>query len=191
MKRRFCTSWQYEVYRLEWNEKILPKIPWLVCKSYPSLEEFFAWWRGWFGNSFLGSGNALKWTLYYYWSFCINFNVARFFKYASARPRTNFHKTLVIIVTSPMLKSSFRCSGSRIDISIMKSVANHQGEWFLIYDHHDLSYLDIENFFLKNMIFCVDFSWKLAFKNSLKEILKEIGKENEIKKKFIEFRFLI
>ena len=56
----------------------------------------------------------------------------------------------------------------------MKSVREHQCERFLIYDHDDLSNLDIEINFLKKIIFCVDFSWKLASKKRLKEILKEI-----------------
>ena len=60
----------------------------------------------------------------------------------------------------------------------MKSVSEHQCERFLIYDHDDLSNLDIEINFLKKIIFQVDLSWKLASKKRLKEILKEIGKEN-------------
>ena len=88
-----------------------------------------------------------------------------------------------------MLKSSFRCSGSKINISIMKSVSDHQCKWFLICDHYNLSNLDIEINFLKNIIFCVDFSWKLASKNSVKEIPKEIGKENEFSKFFHRIPF--
>ena len=78
-----------------------------------------------------------------------------------------------------MSKSSFRCSGFQIEISIMKSVSEHQCERFLIYDHYDLSNLDIEINFSKKIIFSMDLSSKLASKKRLKEILKEIGKENE------------
>ena len=102
------------------------------------------------------------------------------------------HKTLVIILWVGMSKSSFRCSGSQIEISIMKSVSEDQCEWLLIYNHDDLTYLDIEINSLKKIIFQLDLSWKLASKKRLKEILKEIGKENEFWKKFfIEFDFLI
>ena len=91
-----------------------------------------------------------------------------------------------------MSKSSFLCSGSKIKISILKSVRDHQFEQLLIYNHDDLSNLDIKINFLKKIIFCEDLSWKMASKKRLKEILKEIGKENEISKKiFIEFHFLI
>ena len=85
----------------------------------------------------------------------------------------------VTILTSLMLKSSFRCSGSQIDISIMKSVSEHQCERFLIYDHDDLSNLDIEINFLKKIVFQEEISSNKASKKRLKEILKEIGKENE------------
>ena len=61
----------------------------------------------------------------------------------------------------------------------MKSVSEHQCERFLIYDHDDLSNLDIEINFLKKIIFQVDLSFKLASKKRLKEILKEISKKNE------------
>ena len=74
----------------------------------------------------------------------------------------------------------------------MKSVSEDQCEWLLIYNHDDLTYLDIEINSLKKIIFQLDLSWKLASKKRLKEILKEIGKENEFWKKFfIEFDFLI
>ena len=61
----------------------------------------------------------------------------------------------------------------------MKSVSEDQCECFLIYDHDDLTHLDIEINFLKKIIFQQDLSSKLASKKRLKEILKEIGKENE------------
>ena len=74
----------------------------------------------------------------------------------------------------------------------MKSVSEDQCEWLLIYNHDDLTYLDIEINSLKKIIFQLDLSWKLASKKRLKEILKEIGKENEFWKKFfIEFDFVI
>ena len=75
----------------------------------------------------------------------------------------------------------------------MKSVLEDQWEWLLIYNHDDLSDLHIEINFSKKIIFVVDLSWKLASKKRLKEILKEIGKENEFwkKKNFIEFDFFI
>ena len=89
-------------------------------------------------------------------------------------------------------KTRFRCSGSQIEISIMKSVWEHQCEWLLIYNHDDLSDLHIEINFSKKIIFLVDLSSKLASKKRLEEILKESGKENEFWKKiFIEFDFLI
>ena len=74
---------------------------------------------------------------------------------------------------------SFRCSGSQIEISIMKSVSEDQCECFLIYDHDNLTHLDIEINVLKKIVFEQDLSSKLASKKRLKEILKEIGKENE------------
>ena len=74
----------------------------------------------------------------------------------------------------------------------MKSVRDHPGEQLLIYNHDDLTNLDIEINFLKKIIFCEDLRWKMASKKRLKEILKEIGKENENSKFFlIEFDFLI
>ena len=74
----------------------------------------------------------------------------------------------------------------------MKSVSEDQCKRLLIYDHDDLTYLDIEINFLKKIVFSVDLSSNLASKKRLKEILKEIGKENEIWKCFfIEFDFLI
>ena len=87
---------------------------------------------------------------------------------------------LVIKFEGSMLKSSFLYSGSQIEISIMKSVREHQCERFLIYNHDDLNNLDIEINFLKKIIFCENLTWKMASKKRLKEILKEIGKENEI-----------
>ena len=81
---------------------------------------------------------------------------------------------------------------SQIEIFIMKSVSEDECEWLLIYNHDDLKYLDIEINSLKKIIFQLDLSWKLASKKRLKEILKEIGKENEFWKIFfIEFDFLI
>jgi len=82
----------------------------------------------------------------------------------------NLHRMFVIILVSLMLKSSSRYSGSQIE--------------FLIYDHDDLSDLHIEIIFLKEIVFQEDFSITLASKKRLKEILKEIGKENEIWKFF-------
>ena len=41
-----------------------------------------------------------------------------------------------------------------------------------------MSDLHIEINFLKKIIFQLDLSWRLACKKRLKEILKEIGKEN-------------
>ena len=73
----------------------------------------------------------------------------------------------------------------------MKSVREHQCERFLIYDHDDLSNLDIEINFLKKIIFREDLSWKLASKKRLEEILKEIGKEHEISIFLIALDFLI
>ena len=87
------------------------------------------------------------------------------------------HKTLVRIRVTLIANFSFRCSGSQIEISIMKSVSEDQCECFLIYDHDDLTHLDIEINFLKKIIFQQDLSSKLASKKRLKEILKEIGKE--------------
>ena len=40
-----------------------------------------------------------------------------------------------------------RCSGSQIEIPSMKSVSEDQFECFLIYDHDDLTHLDIEIIF--------------------------------------------
>ena len=77
-------------------------------------------------------------------------------------------------------QARFRCSGSQIEISIMKSVWEHQCKWLLIYNHDDLSDLHIEINFSKKIIFLVDLSSKLASKKRLKEILKEIGNKNEI-----------
>ena len=97
---------------------------------------------------------------------------------------------MVTILPMLVAKSSFRCSGSQIEISIMKSVSEDQCKRLLIYNHDDLTYLDIEINSLKKIIFQLDLSWKLASKKRLKEILKEIGKENEFWKKiFIEFDF--
>ena len=79
-------------------------------------------------------------------------------------------------------------SGSQIEISIMKSVSEHQCEWFLIYDHDDLSNLDIEINFLKKIVFQEEISSNKASKKRLKEILKKIGKENEFWKKFHRIR---
>ena len=73
----------------------------------------------------------------------------------------------------------------------MKSVSEDQCEWLLIYNHDDLSDLHIEINSLKKIIFQLDLSWKLASKKRLKEILKEIGKENENSFFFIEFDFFI
>ena len=70
----------------------------------------------------------------------------------------------------------------------MKSVREHQCEWLLIYNHDDLSDLDIEINFLKKIVFRRNSSWKLASKKRLKEILKEIGKENEFWKNFHRIR---
>ena len=42
----------------------------------------------------------------------------------------------------------------------MKSVREHQCERFLIYNHDDLTNLDIEINFVKKIIFCEDLSWK-------------------------------
>ena len=76
----------------------------------------------------------------------------------------------VTILTSVILKSSFRCSGSQIEISIMKSVSEHQCERFLIYDHDDLSNLNIEINFLKKIVcgynFSAEFLNKLCIKNA-------------------------
>ena len=75
---------------------------------------------------------------------------------------------------------------------VMKSVSEDQCEWLLIYDHDGLSDLHIEINFLKKNHFQMDLSWKLASKKCLKEILKEIGKENEFWNFFfIEFDFFI
>ena len=69
-----------------------------------------------------------------------------------------------------MLKIKLGTSGSKIEISIMKSVREHQCERFLIYDHDDLSNLDIEINFLKVCVFCCFFSSsflnKLCIKNA-------------------------
>ena len=89
----------------------------------------------------------------------------------------------------PTSKSSFLCSGSQIEISIMKSVWKHRCERFLIYHHDDLTNLGIEINFLKKIIFQQDLSWKLASKKRLEEILKEIGKENENSNFFYRIRF--
>ena len=92
----------------------------------------------------------------------------------------NFLRKLVNDFGSPAFKSSFRCSWSQIEISIMKSVSEDQCKWLLIYNHDDLSDLHIEINFSKKIIFLVDLSSKLASKKRLKEILKEIGNKNEI-----------
>ena len=74
----------------------------------------------------------------------------------------------------------------------MKSVSEDQCECFLIYDHDDLTHLDVEINVLKKIIFEQDLSSKLASKKRLKGILKEIGKKMKFEKKiFIEFDFLI
>ena len=65
-------------------------------------------------------------------------------------------------------KSRFRCSGSQIEISIMKSVWEHQCEWLLIYDHDDLTNLDIEIKFLKVFVFGCFFSSKFLNKLCIK-----------------------
>ena len=104
----------------------------------------------------------------------------------------NFLRMLLNDFVGGAFKTRFRCSGSQIEISIMKSVWEHQCEWLLIYNHDDLSDLHIEINFSKKIIFLVDLSSKLASKKRLEEILKESGKENEFWKKiFIEFDFLI
>ena len=73
----------------------------------------------------------------------------------------------------------------------MKSVSEHQYERFLIYDHDDLSNLDIEINFLKKIVFQEEISSNKASKKRLKEILKKIGKEDEFWKNFfIDFDFL-
>ena len=46
-----------------------------------------------------------------------------------------------------------RCSGSQIEIPTMKSVSEDQFECFLIYDHDDLTHLDIEIIFFEKIIF--------------------------------------
>ena len=51
-----------------------------------------------------------------------------------------------------MSKSSFRCSESQIEISIMKTCLADQCKQLLIYDHDDLTYLDIEINFLKKIV---------------------------------------
>ena len=96
----------------------------------------------------------------------------------------NFLRMLVKDFGGCAFKTRFRCSGSQIEISIMKSVSEDQCEWLLIYNHDDLSDLHIEINFSKKIIFLVDLSSKLASKKRLEEILKERGKENEFGKKF-------
>ena len=78
-----------------------------------------------------------------------------------------------------MLKSSFRCSESQIEISIMKTCSADQCKQLLIYDHDDLTYLDIEINFLK-FFFQQNLSYKLAFKKRLTDFLKEIAKTDRI-----------
>ena len=67
-----------------------------------------------------------------------------------------------------MLKSSFLCFGSKIEISIMKSVRDLPGEQLLIHNHDDLTNLDIEINFLKVCIFCCFFSSKFLNKLCIK-----------------------
>ena len=78
-----------------------------------------------------------------------------------------------------MSKSSFRCSGFQIEISIMKSVSEHQCERFLIYDHDDLSNLDIEINFLKKIIFGCFFSSKFLNKLCIKIHQKTCEKKSK------------
>ena len=91
-------------------------------------------------------------------------------------PSLNLLKMFVTIQVAVILKSSFRCSGSQIEISIMKSVSEHQCERFLIYDHDDLSNLDIEINFLKKIVcgynFSAEFLNKLCIKNAWKKLEK-------------------
>ena len=106
------------------------------------------------------------------------------------RPRTlKFLRMLVSDSGGGASQARFRCSGSQIEISIMKSVWEHQCKWLLIYNHDDLSDLHIEINFSKKIIFLVDLSSKLASKKRLKEILKEIGNKNEIWNFFHRIRF--
>ena len=87
------------------------------------------------------------------------------------------HKTLVIILASGMSKSSFRCSGSQIEISIMKSVSEDQCEWLLIYNHDDLSDLHIEISLLKktffNRIWAENWLLKCALKKSSRKLVRK------------------
>ena len=81
-------------------------------------------------------------------------------------------KRLVTILPMLVANSSFRCSGSQIEISIMKSVREHQCEWLLIYDHDDLSDLHIEINFLKKIIFGCFLSFKILNKLCIKNAWK-------------------
>ena len=58
---------------------------------------------------------------------------------------------LVTDLGGSILKSRLACSGSKIEIPMMKTVRDYQCEQLLIYNHDDLTNLDIEiNFFKKN-----------------------------------------
>ena len=87
-------------------------------------------------------------------------------------------KTLVSIRVTLITNFSFRCSGSQIQISIMKSVSEDQCECFSIYDHDDLTHLDIEIHFLKksflNRIWAQNWLLKSALKKSLRKLVRKM-----------------
>ena len=54
-------------------------------------------------------------------------------------------------------------NGSQIEIYIIKSFSEHQCEQLLIYDHDDLTYLNIEINFLKKNHFSTGFELQIGF----------------------------
>ena len=72
----------------------------------------------------------------------------------------------------PHVKIEFSMFWFQIEISIMKSVSEHQCERFLIYDHDDLSNLDIEINFLKKIVCGYNFSAEFLNKLCIKKCMK-------------------
>ena len=104
---------------------------------------------------------------------------------------------VTIHVMSPS-NSSFRCSGSQIEISIMKTCSDDQCEWLLIYDHDDLSDLHIEINWLKKIIFCCFLSLKIlnklciinAWKNLRQKFKKSFKCLNYFQKIKVSWKYL-
>ena len=111
-----------------------------------------------------------------------HFRISFFMKRLVIRNQMILRFLLVTDLGGSMLKSRLACSGSKIEIPIMKTVRDYQCEQLLIYNHDDLTNLDIEINFLKVCVFCCFFSLKFLNKLCIKNALKSL--KQKIKKSF-------